>query len=376
MQPPYTRVLAELDISPPFVGPKELERRRGRPYKARLGANECLFGVSPAALALIAERGHESALYSDPAHRELRDALASLWYCSRAHIVVAEGIEGLLGLFVRAFVDVSDVAVTSRGGYLSFDFYVQGCGGRLIHVPYLPSGANDLDGLADAARRHEAKLVYLANPDNPTAGLLPPSDINALIERIPAGCLLLLDEAYADFAATDCLLPREASWPNLVRLRTFSKLYGLAGARVGYALADPSIIEPLDRIRQHFAVSKLSQEMALAALSDHAFVADVLARTAEGREHYRELAEQIGFATLPSAANFVAFDFGDAQRAEAIADWLEANDVFVRWPREAPLDRLIRVTVGPPETRAYLAEVLLAAPAINGGLSRVREARR
>lgn len=364
MQPPYTQVLAQLDIRPPFVGPKELERRRGRPYKARLGANECLFGVSPAVLALVAERAHETALYSDPSNRELRDALASLWSRPRADIVVAEGIEGLLHLFVRACIDEGDVAVTSRGGYPSFDFYVQGCGGRLVHVPYLESGENDLVGLADAACRHEAKIVYLANPDNPTGGLLPPSDISALVERIPKRCLLLLDEAYAEFAPADDLLPCETSWPNLVRLRTFSKIYGLAGARVGYALADPAVIVALDRIRQHFAVSKLSQEMALAALFDHAFVADVLARTVEGREHYHALAKDIGFTTLPSAANFVAFDFGEAWRAKAVTDWLESNDVFVRRPTEAPLDRLVRITVGPPETRALLAEVLQAAPVI------------
>ncbi|MDQ3802666.1 MAG: aminotransferase class I/II-fold pyridoxal phosphate-dependent enzyme [Acidobacteriota bacterium] len=358
-----TRVLAGLDIIPPFLGPKEIERRRGRPYKARLGLNECLFGFPPAALKVLVEHGHESALYNDPTHRELRDALASVWRRPPAHLVVAEGIEGLLGLFVRACVDVNDVAITSRGGYPSFDFYVQGCGGRLVHVPYLPSGSNNLEGLAAAARRSDAKLLYLANPDNPTAGVLPPSEIEALIERLPPGCLLLLDEAYAEFAAADCLLPSEASWPNLVRLRTFSKLYGLAGARVGYALADPALVEALDRIRQHFAVSKLSQEMALAALFDHAFVAEVLARTAEGREHYRALAEGIGITTLPSAANFVAFDFGDARHAKAVADWLEEHDVFVRRPTDEPLDRLIRITVGPPEARAYLAEVLLAAPA-------------
>src|SRR5215207_3718449 len=360
--PPYTKVLAGLDISPPFVGPRELERRRGRPYKARLGANECLFGVSPAALRVLAGRGHETALYSDPANKELRCALSAAWRRPLSHVVVAEGIEGLLGLFVRGCVDAGDVAVTSLGGYPSFDFYVRGCGGCLARVPYLRSGSNDLEGLAAAARRHHAKLLYLANPDNPTAGLLPPSDIQAFIERLPDGCLLLLDEAYAEFADDDGLLPRETSWPNLVRLRTFSKLYGLAGARVGYALADSELVEALDRIRQHFAVSKLSQEMALAALEDHAFVADVLARTAEGREDYRALAERIGFTTLASAANFVAFDFGDPQRAKAVADWLEANDVFVRRPTDAPLDRLIRVTVGPPEARAYLTEVLLTAP--------------
>ncbi len=353
-------MLAGLDISPPFVGTKELERRRGRSYKARLGANECLFGVSPAAMRVMADRGHEVALYSDPTHTELRDALATAWHRPPAHFIVAEGIEGLLGLFVRACVDLGDVAVTSRGAYPSFDYYVHGCGGRLVHVPYFPSGANDLDGLAKAARRHDAKLLYLANPDNPTGGLLPPSEIRTLIERVPASCLLLLDEAYAEFAAAACVLPSETSWPNLVRMRTFSKLYGLAGARVGFAVADPKLLESLDRIRQHFAVSKLSQEMALAALEDHTFIAWVLARTAEGREHYRALAERIGFATLPSAANFVAFDLGDAARAKAVADWLEDHDVFVRWPAEAPLDRLLRITVGPPEARDYLTEVLLA----------------
>ena len=358
-----TRVLAALTISQPFPGPKELERRRGRPYKARLGANECLFGVSPAAISVLAERGHELALYSDPTHTELRDAVADAWGRTRAHIVVAEGIEGLLGLFVRACVDPGDFAVTSRGAYPSFDYYVRGCAGCLVHVPYLPAGSNDLDGLAAAAHRHDAKLLYLANPDNPTGGLLPPAQIRALIERIPVGCLLLLDEAYAEFAAAGGVLPREESWRNLVRMRTFSKLYGLAGARVGYAVADPELVEALDRIRQHFAVSKLSQEMALAALDDHAFIASVLARTAEGREHYRALAERLGLATLPSAANFVAFDLGEAGRAKAFAGWLEDHDVFVRRPADAPLDRLIRITVGPTEARLYLTEVLLKAMA-------------
>lgn len=353
----YTRVLAGLSVSPPFVGPKELERRRGRPYKVRLGANECLFGISPAALRVMAEHGHELALYSDPTHTELRNALAAAWGRSHADIVVAEGIEGLLGLFVRAFIDPGDVAVTSRGGYPSFDFYVYGCAGRLVQVPYLSSGANDLEGLADTARCHHAKLVYLANPDNPTGGLLPPSQIRTLIERLPGECVLLLDEAYVEFATAN-ILPSEASWPNLVRLRTFSKLYGLAGARVGYALADPEMVEALDRIRQHFAVSKLSQEMALAALEDHEFVAMVLANTAEGREHYYEIAKCAGLVALPSEANFVTFDFGDSVRAKAVADWFEQRDVFVRRPPEPPLDRLIRITIGPPDMRAYLAEVL------------------
>jgi histidinol-phosphate aminotransferase len=358
----FARVLAELDIVPPFVGPTELERRRGRSYKARLGANECLFGVSPAAMQVLASRGSDTALYSDPTHMDLRDALASAWSILRQNIVVAEGIEGLLGLLVRAIIDPGDVAVTSLGGYPSFDYYVRGCGGRLVHQRYLESGTNDLEGLRAAASRHRAKLVYLANPDNPTGTQLSPQDIRRLLDRLPEGCALLLDEAYVEFANPDQVLPQDEIRPNLFRLRTFSKIYGLAGARVGYAVADAGVLAPLERIRQHFAVSKLSQEMALAAFQDHTFVELVRAETARGREHYDALARRTGATTLPSSANFVAFDFGDGHRAKAITDWLEDHDVFVRRVPEPPLDRLIRIGVGPVQARAYLTDVLTECP--------------
>lgn len=358
----YRKLLAGPPIRAPFVGPKELERRRGRPYKARLGANECLFGVSPLAMRVMAESGREVAFYSDPTNRDLRDAIAVSWGQSLSRVVVAEGIEGLLGLFVRAFIEPGDVSITSLGAYPSFDFYVSGCEGRVVHVPYLPSCWNDVDQLAEGAERHRAKLLYLANPDNPSGTLLPPLQIQRLIERIPPTCVLLLDEAYAEFAGTE-LLPANMSWPNLVRLRTFSKLYGLAGARVGYALAESELVHALESIRQHFAVGKLSQEMALAAFHDHTFLADVLSQTDEGREEYCTLAGRIGATVLPSSANFVAFDFGTASLAKLMADYLEKRDVFVRRPSDPPLDRLIRVTVGPPEARAYLCEVLLEAMA-------------
>lgn len=356
-----TRVLAALDVVPPFVGPRELERRRGRRYEARLGANECLFGVSPAAMQVLIDRGHELTLYSDPTHTDLRHALAARWRQPPERIVVAEGIEGLLGLFVRAVVDAGDVAVTSRGTYPSVDYYVRGCGGRLIHVPYLADCAIDLEHLALAAHRYGAKLVYLANPDNPTGRLIPAAQIEAFRDALPPACLLILDEAYVEFAPPADVLSDEACWPALVRMRTFSKLYGLAGARVGYAVADPELVRWLDRIRQHFAVSKLSQEMALAALGDDPFVAEVLARVSDGRERYVRIAIEAGIATLPSAANFVAFDFGDAARARIVADRLEAQDVFVRRPAEPPVDRLVRVTVGPPDACACFRRALIEA---------------
>jgi histidinol-phosphate aminotransferase len=358
----FTRIVAGLDTSSPFVGGKVLERRRGRPYRARLGANESLFGVPPAALRVLASLGPELCFYCDPTHMELRGAIAKIWRLSCEHLVVGEGIDGLLGLFARAFIEPGDVAVTSRGAYPTLDYHVPGYGGRLVYSRYQPFG-NDLDALVAAARRHRAKMLYLANPDNPTGAMIASSDLTRLLDCLPDDCLLLLDEAYVEFSPAADVLPCEETRPNLVRLRTFSKVYGLAGARIGYAIADPAIIATLDRIRLHFAVSKLSQEIALAALGDTAFVARILAQTEEGRQHYAVIASQIGVDILPSATNFVSFDFGDPTRSQAMADWLEDHDIFVRRPKHAPLDRLIRVTVGPPASRDYLAEVLAAGMA-------------
>src|SRR6266404_8937668 len=128
-----TRVVASLDTSSPFLGGKALERHRGRPYRARLGANESLFGVPPAAMRVMASLGSKLCFYSDPTHAELRDALAQAWRRPREHAVVAEGIDGLLGLFVRAFIAPGTSAITSRGAYPTFDYHVPGYGGRLVY---------------------------------------------------------------------------------------------------------------------------------------------------------------------------------------------------------------------------------------------------
>lgn len=347
-----------------FLGPTELERRRGRPYRARLGFNECLFGTSPAALAVLRAHSARVTFYCDPTHRRLRHAVAERWCLPPEAFVVAGGIEGLLELFVRAFVGPGEVAVTSRGAFMGFDYFVQRRGGKLVHAPYARAGYNDLEALLAAAHREGAKLLFLANPDNPTGTHLPPAAIRHLLDHVPADCLLLLDEAYAEFVPDDELLPTTETRTNLVRLRSFSKAYGLAGARIGYACADPAIVASLDDVRTRFAVNALAEEAAIAALGDRAFLAGVVARTEAGRAHYAAVAAACAVETRPSAANFVAFDLGTAARAQAVAGWLEEHDVLVMRPVAPPLDRLLRVTVGPPEARAYFEEVLVSAPAV------------
>jgi histidinol-phosphate aminotransferase len=354
---PFTRLVAELPASVPFVAPEALERQSGRPIQLRLGANESAFGPSARAKEAMRAAAEQIAWYGDPESYVLREALARHHDVRMEQIVVGSGIDDLLGLVVRAFLEPGDSAVTSLGAYPTFNYHVAGYGGSLERVPYR-SDLNDLQALADTAARVGARLVYLANPDNPAGTWHTASDILIFLERLPGDCLLLLDEAYCDFAPTQAIPPLDAGDPRVLRLRTFSKAYGMAGARIGYAIGNAEIISAFDKIRLHFGVNLVAQAGALAALEDQDYLQEVVAEVAQGRQDYHELARSLGLPTIPSAANFVSIDVGGPEHARALMAALAARDVFVRMPGAPPLNRCIRVTVGTPEQRAAFAEVL------------------
>ncbi len=370
---PLTRLVAGLPATVPFTGPEALERRSGRPFTLRLGANESNFGPSPKAREAMRAAVDRISQYADPECYELRAALARRHGVGVEHIVVASGIDELLGLIVRAFVEPghpgapADVVVTSSGAYPTVPFHIAGYGGRQETVTYLDDAngfRNDLDALAEAAQRTHARLVYLANPDNPTGSWYRADAIRAFLDRLPPESLFLLDEAYIELAPVgdpitpDALLPINPDDPRLIRLRTFSKAYGMAGARVGYAIARPEVIAAFDRIRLHFGVNLVAQAGALAALDDTDYLRHVVAEVARGRDEYAALARDLGMIPQPSATNFVAFDVGSSARAKALLAGLAERGVFIRMPGAPPLDRCVRVTVGAPPERAAFAEIL------------------
>lgn len=185
--------------------------------------------------------------------------------------------------------------------------------------------------------------------------------MRAFIDELLEWTLLVLDEAYIDFAPASAAFPIEAGDPRVIRMRTFSKAHGMAGARVGYAVAPARAIGGLGRIRNHFGVNRIAQAGALASLGDTAFIASVVGEVARGRNDYYALAQRLGLSTVQSATNFVAIDMGaDGDRARAVLARLQDEGVFVRMPGVAPLDRCIRVTVGTEEERALFAEIFEA----------------
>lgn len=353
---PVTRLVAEIPVTTPFVGPEALERRYGRPFALRLGANESTFGPSPRALDAMREAAARVNYYGDPENYDLRTALAAHHSVGIEHIIVGSGADDLLGLTVRTFIDRGEIAVMSLGGYPTFAYHVTGYGGALERVPYRDD-RNDLDALAEVAQRSGARMVYLANPDNPSGTWHTAADVLSLRDRLPDGCLLLLDEAYADFAPPDALPPLDTDDQRLLRVRTFSKAHGMAGARIGYAIAPAETIRAFDKIRLHFGVNSIALAGALASLGDQEFLRGVVAAVAEGRRDYETLAHELGLATLPSTTNFVSIDVGVVERAQALVAALGERGVFIRMPGAPPLNRCIRVTVGTPTERAAFAEI-------------------
>ncbi|WP_410218148.1 pyridoxal phosphate-dependent aminotransferase [Paracoccus sp. (in: a-proteobacteria)] len=349
---------ASLPTTVPFIGAETLERRRGTPFAARLGANESAFGPSPLAARAMREAVGQIWKYGDGPSHDLTHALAAHLSVEPQHILVGEGIDGLLGNLVRLMVAPGDAIVTSEGAYPTFNYHVAGFGGVLHKVPYRDD-AEDLQALLDCAHQVGARLVYLSNPDNPMGSWHKGTEIRAMLDDLPPDCSLVLDEAYAEFAPQDAIPDIPADDPRVIRMRTFSKAYGLAGARIGYAIGAPELIAGFDRIRNHFGVNRIAQAGALAALADQGWLAHVVAEVHAARDRIAEIGAANGLTPLPSAANFVALDTGrDGTHARALVAALEAEGVFVRMPGVAPLDRCIRISCGPVTQMETLAEAL------------------
>jgi len=368
-EPRYTPLVQSLPATVPFVGPETQERARGAAFVARLGANESVFGPSPKAAAAMAKAARDAWMYGDPEVFELRRALAAHHGVAAENVVVGEGIDGLLGYLVRLLIAPGDAVVTSDGAYPTFNYHVTGFGGALHKVLYA-GDREDPEALIGKARAVGAKLIYLANPDNPMGSWNEAAAVQAMIDALPEGCVLALDEAYADTAPAGAIPALDVTHPRVIRFRTFSKAYGLAGLRVGYALAAPEFITGFNKIRNHFGLGRVAQAGALAALADQDYLAETVARIARARDRLGAIARDNGLSPLPSATNFVTIDCGrDGGFARAVLASLVAQGIFVRMPFTAPQDRCIRVSAGTDADLDAFAAALPRALAEAGGVT-------
>lgn len=356
--PRLTPLATSLPSTVPFVGPEAQERANGTPFKARLGANENGFGPSPKAIRAMRQAAKDVWMYADPESHDLRTALAAHHLVNPDEIVVGSGIDGLLDSLVRLTVTDGTPVVTSAGAYPTFNYHVTGYGGTLHTVNYT-ADFEDPDHLIAKAREVGAKLIYMSNPDNPMGTHHTGATLQRMIESVPKDCLLVLDEAYLELAPKGSAPAINTNDSRVIRLRTFSKGYGMAGARVGYAMGHKTLISSFNRVRNHFGMGRISQVGALAALEDQDWLNDVCEKVEESRQRLYQIAEDNGLVAVPSATNFVAIDCGkDGSFARAVLTALGDLGVFVRMPFVAPQDRCIRISCGSPKDMTLVAKAL------------------
>ena len=342
LAPAYIRAIAPYQPGKPI---SELERELGITGIVKLASNENPLGCSPLAVVAMHEAIKTIALYPDGNGFELKDALSRRYGVEHARIVLGNGSNDMLELAARAFLTVGDKAVYSAHAFAVYPLATQSVGGAGISVPAINFG-HDLKAMLKAAVEQQAKLVFIANPNNPTGTFLSAADLLDFLRALPQQILVVLDEAYNEYLPEECRYD-SVSWlkdfPNLIISRTFSKAYGLAGLRVGYALANPQVADMMNRVRQPFNVNSVAQAAAVAALRDEAFVRQTHELNQRGMEQITQGLGKLGLEFIPSYGNFISFRITDAAR---IYRRLLELGVIVRPIASYDMPAYLRVSIG------------------------------
>jgi histidinol-phosphate aminotransferase len=356
--PPY---IASLQPYVPGKPIEEVEREYGVSGVAKLASNENALGPSPRALVAAREACARMHLYPDGAAFELRRALAAKLGVSVPEIAVGNGSNELLELIIRTFVGAGEETLTAAGSFIVYKLASQAHGRTCVEAP-MRDRRYDLPALAERLSRR-TKVVFLANPDNPNGTYFTEAELRPFLEAVPRDVLVVLDEAYVEFVAArdfpDGLALRKR-FPNVASCRTFSKIHGLAGLRLGYLVADPEIVGWLDRVRAPFNTSLVAQAAGVAALADGEHVARSRALVERERPFVTEGLRALGATVWPSQTNFVLADFPERPGAALFEALLRAG-VVVRPMAGYGLPTGQRITLG---LRAENEKLLRALQAI------------
>src|SRR5688572_14209898 len=341
LSPSYVRSIAPYQPGKPIA---ELAREMGLDERSivKLASNENPRGIGPRTRAAIDAALGEVARYPDGNGFELKQALARRYGVDMASIVLGNGSNDVLELVALAFLGPGRAAVFSQHAFAVYPLATQARGARAIVVP-ARAYAHDLEAMAKALD-DETYVVWVANPNNPTGTFARHEEVEAFLRRIPERVLVVLDEAYNEYLPPDLrgdtvrLLKRH---PNLVVTRTFSKAYGLAGLRVGYALAHASVADVMNRVRQPFNVNSIALAAARSALDDMEFVARSYAENLQGMRQLEDGARALGLDYIPSHGNFLTIQFGSSGKT--------AMDIYKRLLRRGVIVRPVGGAYGLPE---------------------------
>ncbi len=335
---------------------EELRRELGLKKIIKLASNENPLGVSPKALKALQDCLPLVHRYPSPDSHDLRMALARLYDVRIDNVFAAHGSEGIISLIMRTFLLDDEEAITSEGSFITFRIQAQSRGIRLRSVP-LNNYRYDLEAIADQINE-KTKVIYLANPNNPTGNIFTVNEFLGFIKKVPPRVLVILDEAYSEFAHGDPAYPDSMQYrlDNVITLRTFSKAYGLAGVRIGYGFAHDNLIKNMMKVKLSFEPSYPAQMAALAALDDQDFLEKTLWLNRHGREFFYQLFDRLGIRYIRSHANFVTIILDSEKQVDKLYDKLLRKGVIVRPLRAFGLPHCIRISTGTEEENQIFAK--------------------
>ncbi|MCO6466242.1 MAG: aminotransferase class I/II-fold pyridoxal phosphate-dependent enzyme [Bradyrhizobiaceae bacterium] len=351
-----------LDIAAykPGASVEEIRRTYGLHDVEKLASNENPFGPSPRAIEAAQQALMHAHLYNDGG-LELRNVLASVHNHPVSGITVHNGSDAIIHQIMRTFLLPGDTALSCTGGFVSFGIAVRSAGNTPVFVPQAEGYRFDVDGLI-AAIDETTKVVYVPNPNNPTGTHLTEAEVRRLLDHIPASTILILDEAYYEYASV--MAPATyisgiaLQHPNVLTLRTFSKAYGLASLRIGYAIGSPEVVQWLHKTKLPFDPNGVGCAAAVAALNDSAHVEHTVAQTISGMHLLSNTLNECGYTTSASVANFVFVDCGTAELATDFHLQLLHRGFITRPLAGFGIPTAVRITIGTPEQNHRLANVL------------------
>ena len=354
-----------IDLGPyvPGASLDELKREYGLDEVAKLNWNEGLFGPLPGVLDAVAAELDETWAYPEHAYLELREGLAAETGAQPEQILPAHGIQTLILTLCSAFLSAGDAVVVPQPTYGLYAQASRAAGAVIERVPS-PELRLDLERIADAARRSEARIAWICDPNNPTGSLIDPADWAPFLDALPPGCLAVADEAYMDYVDLGTRIRREddvAAGRPVVVLRTFSKIFGLAGLRLGYAIAAPELVPYLQTVQEPFNVNRPALVAGAASLGRPDELAERRRATVEARAGLAAALAGAGIGSVPSEANFLLVEHGvdDAR----LFDGLLRRGVLIRPGAEMGMPGWARITVGPQPLMRLVAEALPAVRA-------------
>ena len=336
----------------------EVQRKYGLKKIIKLASNENPMGPSPAIIQAMKKSLNEISRYPDPGSYDLRQKLAERFDLKIDNIITGHGSEGIMSVIMRTFLCDDEEVITADATFIGFMVLAYSRGTKIVKVP-LKNWRFDLEAIANAVT-DKTKVIYLANPNNPTGTIFTVHEFKSFMEKIPEHVLIIMDEAYFEFARDDPKYPDSMKYriDNVITLRTFSKAYGLAGIRIGYGFAHDRLIKNLIKVKLPFEPSIPAQAAGLAALDEYEYLRQYMELNKKGKKYLGKLFDKLGIKHIPSHANFITIVCESEKYALDVTQRLCEKGIIVRSLSSFNLPHCIRITIGLPEENEYLAEVL------------------